>query len=138
MTVLMTPLINACDEEGRSILSLLAGKELRRCFELTWNTAKTSAAIAQARNRLDPVLAIRWLLEVKGIDTDSRDSRNENALIHAVKAGFSEVVSVLLDRPECDLGMKRRSLIHAVKEGFEEIVHLLLVYGLRAWPGYFW
>ena len=126
MTVLMTPSINAYDDEGRSILSLLAGREPQRCFELTWNTAKTSASILHAWNRLDPVLAIQWLLGVKNIDTDSRDMRNENALIHAVKAGFLEAVSMLLYRPECNVGTKRRCLLHAVERGHEEIAHILL------------
>ena len=108
--VLLTPSLNACDMEGRSILSLLAGKELLRCFKLIWNTKKTSAAIPHAWDRLAPALAIRWLLEVKSIDPNIRDKGDENALIHAAKAGFPEAISMLWDRSECDLEMKRQSL----------------------------
>src|ERR1700761_8510025 len=122
----MTPSVNARNVEGRSILSLLVGRELQRCLELVWNTSKTSAAILQAWNRLDPVLAIRWLLEVKSIDVNNRDVRNQNALIHATKVGFRRAVAMLLDHSKCALETKKRSLIYAVNAGRDEIAYLLL------------
>ena len=123
----MTPSVNACDWQKRSILSLLARKELQSCFDLIWDPSKTSVAILQARNHVDPERAIQWLLEVMSIDPDSRDIRNQSALIYAVKAGFREAVTMLLERNECTLVMKKQSLIHAAEERDEEIVQLLLI-----------
>ena len=118
------------DQKGRTILSLLAERDLEAVVDLLRAQIEVSERALFTWSQLRPEVGIEILLRQPNVQVDAKDTDGRTALSFAARSGFAAAVRLLVDCGDADVNSRDEfgatPLLYASTFGHEATIVFLL------------